>query len=61
MPQAIIFDVEVTDKNDAVIIETASLDVISTNPLTVSNPWIQRYNPDKAISLSALVTSSHHG
>ena len=33
MPQAIIFDVEATDKNNAVIIEAASLDVTSINPL----------------------------
>ncbi|MBU3541185.1 putative quorum-sensing-regulated virulence factor [Polynucleobacter sp. UB-Tiil-W10] len=58
MPQAIIFDVEATDKNDAVIIEAASLDVTSLNPLEVGNPWVQRYNPGKPISLGALAT--HH-
>ncbi|OWF65510.1 DNA polymerase III subunit epsilon [Polynucleobacter hirudinilacicola] len=58
MTQAIIFDVEATDKNDAVIIEAASLDVISLNPFGVSNPWVQRYNPGKPISLGALAT--HH-
>jgi exodeoxyribonuclease X len=58
MPQAIIFDVEATDKNDAVIIEAASLDVTSINPLAVGNPWVQRYNPGKPISLGALAT--HH-
>ncbi|OYY58536.1 MAG: DNA polymerase III subunit epsilon, partial [Polynucleobacter sp. 24-46-87] len=58
MPQAIIFDVEATDKNDAVIIEAASLDVTSINPLSVGNPWVQRYNPGKPISLGALAT--HH-
>ena len=58
MPQAIIFDVEATDKNDAVIIEAASLDVVSLNPLEVGNPWVQRYNPGKPISLGALAT--HH-
>ena len=58
MPQAIIFDVEATDKNDAVIIEAASLDVSSVKPLTVGNPWVQRYNPGKPISLGALAT--HH-
>ena len=58
MPQAIIFDVEATDKNDAVIIEAASLDVISLTPLEVGNPWVQRYNPGKPISLGALAT--HH-
>ena len=58
MPQAIIFDVEATDKNDAVIIEAASLDVTSLNPFEVSNPWVQRYNPGKPISLGALAT--HH-
>ena len=45
MSQAIIFDVEATDKNDAVIIEAASLDVTSLNPFEVGNPWVQRYNP----------------
>ena len=58
MPQAIIFDVEATDKNDAVIIEAASLDVTSLNPFEVGNPWVQRYNPGKPISLGALAT--HH-
>ena len=58
MSQAIIFDVEATDKNDAVIIEAASLDVTSLNPFEVGNPWVQRYNPGKPISLGALAT--HH-
>ena len=58
MPQAIIFDVEATDKNDAVIIEAASLDVTSLKPFEVGNPWVQRYNPGKPISLGALAT--HH-
>ena len=58
MPQAIIFDVEATDKNDAEIIEAASLDVTSLNPFEVGNPWVQRYNPGKPISLGALAT--HH-
>ena len=58
MPQAIIFDVEATDKNDAIIIEAASLDVTSLNPFEVGNPWVQRYNPGKPISLGALAT--HH-
>ncbi len=58
MPQAIIFDVEATDKNDAVIIEAASLDVTSLSPFEVGNPWVQRYNPGKPISLGALAT--HH-
>ena len=58
MPQAIIFDVEATDKKDAVIIEAASLDVTSLAPFEVNNPWVQRYNPRKPISLGALAT--HH-
>jgi len=58
MSQAIIFDVEATDKNDAVIIEAASLDVTSLTPFEVGNPWVQRYNPGKPISLGALAT--HH-
>ena len=58
MSQAIIFDVEATDKNDAIIIEAASLDVTSLNPFEVGNPWVQRYNPGKPISLGALAT--HH-
>jgi len=58
MPQAIIFDVEATDKNDAVIIEAAYLELTSINPLAVDNPWVQRYNPGKPISLGALAT--HH-
>jgi len=58
MSQAIIFDVEATDKNDAVIIEAASLNVVSLSPFEVNNPWVQRYNPGKPISLGAL--STHH-
>ena len=58
MSQAIIFDVEATDKKDAVIIEAASLDVTSLKPFEVGNPWVQRYNPGKPISLGALAT--HH-
>jgi exodeoxyribonuclease X len=58
MSQAIIFDVEATDKNDAVIIEAASLDITSLKPFEVGNPWVQRYNPGKPISLGALAT--HH-
>jgi len=58
MSQAIIFDVEATDKNDAVIIEAASLDVTSLSPFDAGNPWVQRYNPGKPISLGALAT--HH-
>jgi exodeoxyribonuclease X len=58
MSQAIIFDVEATDKNDAVIIEAASLDVTFLKPFEVGNPWVQRYNPGKPISLGALAT--HH-
>ncbi len=58
MSQAIIFDVEATDKNDAVLIEAASLDVTSLTPFDVGNPWVQRYNPGKPISLGALAT--HH-
>ena len=58
MSQAIIFDIEATDKNDAVIIEAASLDVTSLKPFEVGNPWVQRYNPGKPISLGALAT--HH-
>jgi exodeoxyribonuclease X len=58
MSQAIIFDVEATDKNDAIIIEAASLDVTSLTPFEVGNPWVQRYNPGKPISLGALAT--HH-
>ncbi|SNX29494.1 exodeoxyribonuclease X [Polynucleobacter meluiroseus] len=58
MTQAIIFDVEATDKKEAVIIEAASLDVTSLSPLEVGNPWVQRYNPGKPISLGALAT--HH-
>ena len=58
MSQAIIFDVEATDKNDAVIIEAASLNVVSLSPFEVNNPWVHRYNPGKPISLGAL--STHH-
>jgi exodeoxyribonuclease X len=58
MPNAIIFDTEATDKNNPVIIEAAWLELSSLSPFTTSNPWVQRYNPGKPISLGALAT--HH-
>ena len=58
MPKTIIFDTEATDKNNPVIIEAAWLELTSLDPFTTANPWVQRYNPGKPISLGALAT--HH-
>lgn len=58
MPKTIIFDTEATDKHNPVIIEAAWLELVSLNPFETSNPWVQRYNPGKPISLGALAT--HH-
>lgn len=58
MPKTIIFDTEATDKDNPVIIEAAWLELTNLDPFTTANPWVQRYNPGKPISLGALAT--HH-
>jgi exodeoxyribonuclease X len=58
MSKSIIFDTEATGIKEPVLIEAAWLELESIEPFTVTNPFIQRYNPGKPISLGALAT--HH-
>lgn len=58
MPKTIIFDTEATGIKESVLIEAAWLELASIKPFTVTNPFVQRYNPGKQISLGALAT--HH-
>jgi exodeoxyribonuclease X len=56
--KTIIFDTEATDIKEPVLIEAAWVELESLDPLTVTSPFKQRYNPGKPISLGALAT--HH-
>lgn len=58
MSKTIIFDTEATGIKDPVLIEAAWVELECLNPLTVINPFVQRYNPGKLITLGALAT--HH-
>ena len=58
MSNAIIFDTEATGIKDPVLIEAAWIEVDSLETLALSNPFEQRYNPGKPITLGALAT--HH-
>ncbi len=58
MPKTIIFDTEATGIKEPVLIEAAWLELASIDPFTVNNPFVQRYNPGKPITLGALAT--HH-
>jgi len=58
MSKSIIFDTEATGIKEPVLIEAAWLELASIKPFTVTNPFVQRYNPGKQISLGALAT--HH-
>jgi len=58
MSKTIIFDTEATGIKEPVLIEAAWLELESIEPFTVANPFVQRYNPGKQISLGALAT--HH-
>ena len=59
MPKkTIIFDTEATDLKKPVLIEAAWVELESLEPYSVTNPFEQRYNPGKPISLGAL--STHH-
>ena len=58
MPKSIIFDTEATGIKEPVLIEAAWLELASIEPITVTNPFVQRYNPGKPITLGALAT--HH-
>ena len=56
--KTIIFDTEATDLKKPVLIEAAWVELESLEPYSVTNPFEQRYNPGKPISLGALAT--HH-
>jgi exodeoxyribonuclease X len=58
MSKSIIFDTEATGIKEPVLIEAAWLELESIEPFAVTNPFVQRYNPGKQISLGALAT--HH-
>ena len=56
--KTIIFDTEATGIKEPVLIEAAWVELQSIKPFTVTNPFEQRYNPGKPITLGALAT--HH-
>ena len=58
MSKSIIFDTEATGIKEPVLIEAAWVELASIEPFTVTNPFVQRYNPGKPITLGALAT--HH-
>jgi len=58
MSKSIIFDTEATGIKEPVLIEAAWLELESIEPFTVANPFVQRFNPGKPITLGALAT--HH-
>ncbi len=58
MPKTIIFDTEATGIKEPVLIEAAWLELESLDPFSVENPFVQRYNPGRPITLGALAT--HH-
>ena len=54
MSKTIIFDTEATGIKEPVLIEAAWVELESLEPFTVTNPFVQRYNPGKPITLGAL-------
>ena len=58
MPKSIIFDTEATGIKEPVLIEAAWVELESIEPFTVTNAFVQRYNPGKPINLGAL--AAHH-
>ncbi len=58
MPKTIIFDTEATGIKEPVLIEAAWLELKSIEPFSVENPFVQRFNPGKPITLGALAI--HH-
>ena len=58
MNNTIIFDTEATGVKEPILIEAAWVELESFAPFTFTNPFVQRYNPEKPISLGALAT--HH-
>ena len=45
MSKTIIFDTEATGIKEPVLIEAAWVELESIEPFTVTNPFVQRYNP----------------
>ncbi|HBZ18828.1 MAG TPA: DNA polymerase III subunit epsilon, partial [Betaproteobacteria bacterium] len=58
MNNTIIFDTEATGIKEPILIEAAWVELESFAPFAFTNPFVQRYNPEKPISLGALAT--HH-
>ena len=58
MNNTIIFDTEATGIKEPILIEAAWVELESFAPFTFTNPFVQRYNPEKPIALGALAT--HH-
>ena len=56
MSKTIIFDTEATGIKEPVLIESAWVGLESIELFTVANPFVQRYNPGKPITLGALAT-----
>ena len=56
MSKTIIFDTEATGIKEPILIEAAWVELESIEPFTVTNPFVQRYNPSKPITLGALAT-----
>ena len=54
MTKTIIFDTEATGIKEPVLIEAAWVELESIEPFTVTDPFVQRYNPGKPITLGAL-------
>lgn len=58
MTKTIIFDTEATGIKEPILIKAAWVELESLDSFTVNNPFVQRYTPDKLITLGALAT--HH-
>lgn len=54
MSKIIIFDTEATGIKEPVLIEAAWVELESIEPFTVTNPFVQRYNPDNGSGFAAL-------
>jgi exodeoxyribonuclease X len=51
MANAIIFDIEATDKDKPILVEAAWVTLDSISPVSLGEEFHQRYNPGKPISL----------
>jgi len=58
MSKIIIFDTEATGIKTPLLIEAAWVELESIEPFTVTNPFVQRYNPSKPTTFGRLAT--HH-